>query len=328
MYSGTPSPASSGPGPGVGSCAMPGGGAGMPTTSPLGPPVCSGVPPAPPTPPGPPGPPGVPEGTPCEAPPPPPPPPPPVRPRGLQRPLKEGDWECSDPACLNVNFSKRTRCNRCGKPRPKGVGGAVGAPGGAPVRQGDWSCGHCGNLNWARRSSCNICNAPKPSAFDEPRMGRGGGHFDLQDPNDRREHDSDEETFDEFGRKKRHKAPRQQPQQQQQQLQQQQQQQQKAGEEETIKLVFPPAPIRLPESDESEESDGEEPRPRSSSPDWKRRSRSRERRSRSRERRSRSRERRSRSRERRSRSRERRHRHSRSRERDSRRSRSHERSRR
>ncbi|KFH15721.1 ran binding protein [Toxoplasma gondii MAS] len=120
---------------------------------------------------------------------------------------KEGDWECEDPACRNVNFSKRTRCNRCGRSRPKTGDPLKDIPnlGGPPglFKHGDWPCAHCGNVNWARRSTCNICNAPRTNNQDEPRMGRGGGHFDLQDPADRNRHDSDDEDFDEFGRRKR-----------------------------------------------------------------------------------------------------------------------------
>ncbi|PFH37540.1 ran binding protein [Besnoitia besnoiti] len=120
---------------------------------------------------------------------------------------KEGDWQCEDPACGNINFSKRTRCNRCGKNKPKTGDPLKDIPnlGGPPglFKQGDWPCTHCGNVNWARRNTCNICSAPKPSTHDEPRTGRGGGHFDLQDPADRRRHDSDDEDFDEFGRRKR-----------------------------------------------------------------------------------------------------------------------------
>ena len=42
-----------------------------------------------------------------------------------ERPRQENhgrnDWEC--PACNNINFSFRTECNKCGKPRPGGRGG-------------------------------------------------------------------------------------------------------------------------------------------------------------------------------------------------------------
>uniref|UniRef100_A0A0G4HC89 RanBP2-type domain-containing protein n=1 Tax=Chromera velia CCMP2878 TaxID=1169474 RepID=A0A0G4HC89_9ALVE len=120
-----------------------------------------------------------------------------------------------------MNFAKRSKCNKCNAPRPKpgptaGAGGdaldlsgiPVNAPAGAVFKKGDWPCPSCGNVNWAKRDTCNICNAPKPSAETmAPRLGRGGGHFDLQDPSDRKAHDSDDEEFDEFGRKKKKKKP-------------------------------------------------------------------------------------------------------------------------
>jgi len=124
--------------------------------------------------------------------------------------MKEGDWECGAPDCDNVNFAKRTRCNKCGVPRPKTGDPLQDVPhfGGPPglFKKGDWPCPHCGNVNWARRDKCNICNAPKPTDNDEPRTGRGGGHFDLQDPADRKDHNSDNEEFDEFGRKKKRRT--------------------------------------------------------------------------------------------------------------------------
>ncbi|EKX73458.1 zinc finger domain containing protein [Theileria equi strain WA] len=101
--------------------------------------------------------------------------------------------------CGNINFSKRTRCNRCGTPKST----AEHRVSSGSQKQGDWSCDQCGNINWARRSNCNICGVPKQPLNVEPRVGRGGGHYDLQDPTDRNTYDSDQEKYDEFGRKKK-----------------------------------------------------------------------------------------------------------------------------
>ena len=32
--------------------------------------------------------------------------------------FKEGDWACPNQDCKNINFSRRTKCNRCGAPKP------------------------------------------------------------------------------------------------------------------------------------------------------------------------------------------------------------------
>ena len=32
--------------------------------------------------------------------------------------FKEGDWVCPNQDCKNINFSRRTKCNRCGAPKP------------------------------------------------------------------------------------------------------------------------------------------------------------------------------------------------------------------
>ncbi|KAH8964122.1 hypothetical protein BDL97_04G047300 [Sphagnum fallax] len=38
--------------------------------------------------------------------------------RGKQpRPLEDGNWVCDDPSCSNVNYPRRTECNKCGKHR-------------------------------------------------------------------------------------------------------------------------------------------------------------------------------------------------------------------
>jgi len=120
------------------------------------------------------------------------------------------DWECPNTSCRNINFKKRTKCNLCGSMR------ADQKPGEAPTtipltiqgppglfKAGDWACPSCGNVNWDWRDRCNICNNLKPELQDKREGGRGGGYFDRQDPQDKKAWDSDEEIFDEFGRKKK-----------------------------------------------------------------------------------------------------------------------------
>ena len=35
--------------------------------------------------------------------------------------FKEGDWSCPNQNCKNINFSRRTKCNRCGAPKPENL---------------------------------------------------------------------------------------------------------------------------------------------------------------------------------------------------------------
>ncbi|XP_028968090.1 zinc finger Ran-binding domain-containing protein 2 [Galendromus occidentalis] len=127
------------------------------------------------------------------------------------------DWECPDEKCRNVNFGKRTACNRCGIARPrehfvnatKKLGHEIGKQA-ADKSNGlfsadDWQCGKCGNVNWARRNNCNMCGAPKVGEV-ERRTGLGGGYNEREsvEYKERREHSDDE--YDDFGRRKRRKA--------------------------------------------------------------------------------------------------------------------------
>lgn len=77
--------------------------------------------------------------------------------------IRPGDWKC--PACANINFSWRDKCNKCEEPRgdtpaePLALGwNGPPLPGGVPGREarpGDWDCPRCGNLNFSSRTKCN-----------------------------------------------------------------------------------------------------------------------------------------------------------------------------
>ncbi|EUR46769.1 hypothetical protein PFBG_06247 [Plasmodium falciparum 7G8] len=122
---------------------------------------------------------------------------------------KSGDWICTDENCRNVNFSKRTHCNRCNRVRPKSIGKNTKN---IFFKSNDWKCDDCGNINWAKREKCNICSKSRYTKIlnehknnKEIRTGKGGGHYDIQHNNEKRVHDSEDEEYDEFGRKKKKK---------------------------------------------------------------------------------------------------------------------------
>ncbi|XP_028857607.1 zinc finger Ran-binding domain-containing protein 2 isoform X1 [Denticeps clupeoides] len=125
--------------------------------------------------------------------------------------VSDGDWICPDKKCGNVNFARRTSCNRCG--REKTTEAKLMKSGGTEIGKtlaeksrglfsaNDWQCKTCGNVNWARRSECNMCNTPKYAKLEE-RTGYGGGFNERENVEYIEREESDGE-YDEFGRKKK-----------------------------------------------------------------------------------------------------------------------------
>ncbi|XP_074611168.1 zinc finger Ran-binding domain-containing protein 2-like isoform X1 [Acropora palmata] len=126
--------------------------------------------------------------------------------------VNNGDWVCPDKRCGNVNFARRTSCNRCGKDKGsndsiKFTGSQIGKQAAAKSKglfsADDWMCSKCGNVNWARRSDCNMCGHPKFSKVEQ-RTGYGGGYNEREGVEYIKRDDSDDE-FDEFGRRRKSK---------------------------------------------------------------------------------------------------------------------------
>jgi len=92
-----------------------------------------------------------------------------------------GSWECQ--MCHNVNWPKRTQCNKpgCGALKPgldsagpmnpgmhpgmmQGMNPGMNQGGGQVHPEGSWPCPRCNNINWPQRTECNKpdCRTPRP----------------------------------------------------------------------------------------------------------------------------------------------------------------------
>lgn len=126
------------------------------------------------------------------------------------------DWQCPKPSCRTVNFKKRLTCVSCGARKPDGSSRPLDDwRDGEKLATGPWNCTDCLTKNEPTAFYCMQCKKPSEEmhrmleaekaqrAADE---GRGGGLYDRQDPNDKKQWDSDGEDFDEFGRRKTKKS--------------------------------------------------------------------------------------------------------------------------
>ena len=100
------------------------------------------------------------------------------------------DWVCS--SCDNVNFSWRTECNSCGKPKQGNVkeyrssfreNNRSGDRRDRRPRQenhgrNDWECPSCNNINFSFRTECNKCGKPKPGGGGDRQSRSRGGFSD------------------------------------------------------------------------------------------------------------------------------------------------------
>jgi len=75
-------------------------------------------------------------------------------------PDPEGSWACT--FCQNINWPKRTTCNKEGCHMPRDANG-VQHP------EGSWACAQCNNVNWPKRTECNKCRLPRAGV----KMGMG-----------------------------------------------------------------------------------------------------------------------------------------------------------
>jgi len=123
------------------------------------------------------------------------------------------DWQCPKPSCRTVNFKKRTTCISCGARKPEGPHRPLDDwRDGEKNIAGPWDCDQCHAHNEAGAFYCIQCKKPSSEMtkmMEEEKSrrsteeGRGGGLYDRQDPNDKKQWDSDGEEFDEFGRQKK-----------------------------------------------------------------------------------------------------------------------------
>eukprot|EP00933_Yihiella_yeosuensis_P044762 TRINITY_DN40024_c0_g1_i1.p1 TRINITY_DN40024_c0_g1~~TRINITY_DN40024_c0_g1_i1.p1 ORF type:complete len:198 (+),score=37.05 TRINITY_DN40024_c0_g1_i1:46-639(+) len=125
------------------------------------------------------------------------------------------DWKC--PNCKCLNFKKRKNCLSCATPQPAQARDSAlpdwrsGKRDGGNNSHADWTCRPCGKFNLAHERYCKQCDRENPKwegvvASEDGRQGRAGGHSERDGEGERVQYNSDDEEFDDFGRRKKKKA--------------------------------------------------------------------------------------------------------------------------
>ena len=71
---------------------------------------------------------------------------------------RPGDWKCGGRLCQAHNFASKTKCFKCGNPKPGTRGSG---------RPGDWACSACQANNYANKLACYKCGKQKPPPSKE-----------------------------------------------------------------------------------------------------------------------------------------------------------------
>mmetsp|Transcript_13515 Transcript_13515/g.36468 ORF Transcript_13515/g.36468 Transcript_13515/m.36468 type:complete len:164 (+) Transcript_13515:126-617(+) len=116
-----------------------------------------------------------------------------------------GDWRCPTAGCVNhanYVFGRHQKCPLCGAAKEQSD---------EDLPLTEWDCPACEHRNPAGVLACEQCAAKAPDSARAPRMSRLGksrGFNERLGSGEKRSWNSDDEDYDEFGRKKKGRRER------------------------------------------------------------------------------------------------------------------------